>query len=157
MLYKVEIYGKSMSIVKDFAEKDKKMVGFLKIDREWAENVLFRYKRAKHHLMEQQESDDEKPTLKTDEFKKKRIEIEIVNRPGNKKDAEKDLAAVTDTLTEAVSNGDKVQLVGFGSFEVKQREARVGRNPKTKEAIEIPATRVPVFKAGRALTDSVAK
>ena len=62
-----------------------------------------------------------------------------------------------DTITEAVSNGDKVQLVGFGSFEVKQREARVGRNPKTKEAIEIPATRVPVFKAGRALKDSVAK
>ena len=74
-----------------------------------------------------------------------------------KKDAEKALAAVIDTITEAVSNGDKVQLVGFGSFEVKQREARVGRNPKTKEAIEIPATRVPVFKAGRALKDSVAK
>ena len=75
----------------------------------------------------------------------------------SKKDAEKALAAVIDTITEAVSNGDKVQLVGFGSFEVKQREARVGRNPKTKEAIEIPATRVPVFKAGRALKDSVAK
>ena len=88
---RLEIYGKSMSIVKDFAEKDKKMVGFLKIDREWAENVLFRYKRAKHHLMEQQKSDDEKPTLKTEEFKKKKIEIEIVNRPGNKKDAEKDI------------------------------------------------------------------
>ena len=88
---RLEIYGKSMSIVKDFAEKDKKMVGFLKIDREWAENVLFRYKRAKHHLMKQQESDDEKPTLKTEEFKKKRIEIEIVNRPGTKKDAEKDI------------------------------------------------------------------
>ena len=50
-----------------------------------------------------------------------------------------------------------MQLVGFGSFEVKQREARVGRNPKTKEAIEIPATRVPVFKAGRALKDAVSK
>ena len=74
-----------------------------------------------------------------------------------KKDAEKALAATVDTITEAVSNGDKVQLVGFGSFEVKQREARVGRNPKTKEAIEIPAARVPVFKAGRALKDAVAK
>ena len=83
---------------------------------------------------------------------------QIAEKSGlSKKDAEKALAAVIDTITEAVSNGDKVQLVGFGSFEVKQREARVGRNPKTKEAIEIPATRVPVFKAGRALKDSVAK
>ena len=83
---------------------------------------------------------------------------QIAKKSGlSKKDAEKALAAVIDTITEAVSNGDKVQLVGFGSFEVKQREARVGRNPKTKEAIEIPATRVPVFKAGRALKDSVAK
>ena len=83
---------------------------------------------------------------------------QIAEKSGlSKKDAEKALAAVFDTITEAVSNGDKVQLVGFGSFEVKQREARVGRNPKTKEAIEIPATRVPVFKAGRALKDSVAK
>ena len=83
---------------------------------------------------------------------------QIAEKSGlSKKDAEKALAAVIDTITEAVSNGDKVQLVGFGSFEVKQREARVGRNPKTKEAIEIPATRVPVFKAGRALKDAVAK
>ena len=83
---------------------------------------------------------------------------QIAEKSGlSKKDAEKALAAVIDTITEAVSNGDKVQLVGFGSFEVKQREARVGRNPKTKEAIEIPATRVPVVKAGRALKDSVAK
>ena len=83
---------------------------------------------------------------------------QIAEKSGlSKKDAEKALAAVIDTITEAVSNGDKVQLVGFGSFEVKQREARVGRNPKTKEAIEIPATRIPIFKAGRALKDSVAK
>ena len=83
---------------------------------------------------------------------------QIAEKSGlSKKDAEKALAAVIDTITEAVSNGDKVQLVGFGSFEVKQREARVGRNPKTKEVIEIPATRVPVFKAGRALKDAVAK
>ena len=59
--------------------------------------------------------------------------------------------------TEAVVKGDKVQLVGFGSFETKQREARTGRNPKTKETIEIPATRVPVFKAGKALKDAVAE
>ncbi len=83
---------------------------------------------------------------------------QIAEKSGlSKKDAEKALAATVDAITEAVSAGDKVQLVGFGSFEVKQREARVGRNPKTKEAIEIPATRVPVFKAGRALKDAVSK
>ena len=83
---------------------------------------------------------------------------QIAEKSGlSKKDAEKALAATVDAITEAVSAGDKVQLVGFGSFEVKQREARVGRNPQTKEAIEIPATRVPVFKAGRALKDAVSK
>lgn len=83
---------------------------------------------------------------------------QIAEKSGlSKKDAEKALAAAVDAITEAVSAGGKVQLVGFGSFEVKQREARVGRNPKTKEAIEIPATRVPVFKAGRALKDAVSK
>lgn len=83
---------------------------------------------------------------------------QIAEKSGlSKKDAEKALAATVDAITEAVSTGDKVQLVGFGSFEVKQREARIGRNPKTKEAIEIPATRVPVFKAGRALKDAVSK
>ena len=75
----------------------------------------------------------------------------------SKKDAEKALAAVVDSLTDAMVKGDKVQLVGFGSFESKTREARMGRNPKTKETIEIPATRVPVFKAGKALKDAVAK
>lgn len=83
---------------------------------------------------------------------------QIAEKSGlSKKDAEKALAATVDAITEAVSNGDKVQLVGFGSFEVKQREARVGRNPKTKEAIEIPATTIPVFKAGKALKEKTAK
>ena len=74
-----------------------------------------------------------------------------------KKDAEKAVLALVDTVTEAVVKGDKVMLVGFGSFETKTREARIGRNPKTKEAITIPATRVPVFKAGKALKDAVAE
>ncbi len=74
-----------------------------------------------------------------------------------KKDAEKAIAAVVETLTEALAKGDKVTLVGFGSFETKTREARIGRNPKTKEAIEIPATTVPTFKAGTALKNAVAK
>ena len=75
----------------------------------------------------------------------------------SKKDAEKALNATIDVITEALAGGDKVQLVGFGGFEVKSREARMGRNPKTKEAIEIPATKLPVFKAGKALKDKVAE
>ena len=75
----------------------------------------------------------------------------------SKKDAEKALAATIDSVTEAMAAGDKVTLVGFGSFEVKSREARMGRNPKTKEAIEIPASKAPVFKAGAALKSAVAK
>ena len=83
---------------------------------------------------------------------------EVANKAGlSRTDAEKALGAVVETITEAVVKGDKVQLVGFGSFETKQREARTGRNPKTKETIEIPATRVPVFKAGKALKDAVAE
>ncbi len=83
---------------------------------------------------------------------------EIAGKAGlSKKDAEKALAAVVESITDAMVKGDKVMLVGFGSFEVKSRDARMGRNPKTKEAIEIPATKVPVFKAGKALKDIVAK
>ena len=75
----------------------------------------------------------------------------------SKKDSEKAVNAAFDAITEALANGDKVQLVGFGSFEVKKRAARIGRNPKTKESIEIPASVVPVFKAGKALKDAVSK
>ena len=83
---------------------------------------------------------------------------EVANKAGlSRKDAEKALGAVVETITEAVVKGDKVQLVGFGGFETKAREARMGRNPKTKESIEIPASVVPVFKAGKALKDAVAK
>ncbi|WP_295581284.1 HU family DNA-binding protein [uncultured Oscillibacter sp.] len=75
----------------------------------------------------------------------------------SKKDAEAVITATLDAITGALKEGDKVQLVGFGSFEVKKRAARTGRNPKTKEPIEIPASVVPLFKAGKALKDSVAK
>ncbi len=75
----------------------------------------------------------------------------------SKKDSEKAINAAFDSITAALVDGEKVQLVGFGAFEVKERNARVGRNPKTKEEIEIPASRVAVFKAGKALKDSVAK
>lgn len=74
-----------------------------------------------------------------------------------KKDAEKALSAVLDGITEALAAGDKVALVGFGTFEVRNRPARTGRNPRTKEAIEIAATKAPAFKAGKALKDAVAK
>lgn len=75
----------------------------------------------------------------------------------SKKDAEAVVSATLEAITDALKNGDKVQLVGFGSFEVKKRAERIGRNPKTKESIKIPASTVPVFKAGKALKDAVAK
>ena len=75
----------------------------------------------------------------------------------SKKDAEKAINATFDTIADALCADDKVQLVGFGVFDIKERGARIGRNPKTKEEIEIPATRVPVFKAGKVLKDAVSK
>ena len=74
-----------------------------------------------------------------------------------KKDAERVVCATFDTITESLMKGEKVQLSGFGIFEVKEREARVGRNPRTKESIQIPATKTPAFKASKTLKDSVAK
>ena len=75
----------------------------------------------------------------------------------SKKDSEKAINAAFDAITETLAAGEKVQLVGFGAFEVKERNARVGRNPKTKEEIQIPASRVACFKVGKALKDAVAK
>ena len=81
---------------------------------------------------------------------------EIASNSGlSKKDSEKALAATLDAVTAALKAGDKVQLVGFGIFEVRERAARTGRNPKTKEVINIPATKTPQFKAGKALKDAV--
>lgn len=74
-----------------------------------------------------------------------------------KKDAERVLNAALDTVTAALADGGKVQLSGFGIFEVKDREARIGRNPRTKEPVQIPATRTPVFKPSKALKDTVGK
>ena len=74
-----------------------------------------------------------------------------------KKDTERVLNAAIDAITASLLKGEKVQLSGFGTFETKDREARIGRNPHTKEAIEIPATRVPTFKASKALKDTIAK
>ena len=75
----------------------------------------------------------------------------------SKKDSEKAVCAILDAVTEALAAGDKVQLVGFGTFEVNERAAHMGRNPRTKEAMEIPASRVAGFKVGKALKEAVAK
>lgn len=72
-----------------------------------------------------------------------------------KKTAEKAVNAVFASLTEALKAGDKVQLIGFGTFEVRERAAKTGRNPKTGEAMEIAAAKVPAFKAGKALKDAI--
>ena len=74
-----------------------------------------------------------------------------------KKDAERMVCATFDTITESLAKGEKVQISGFGIFEVKEREARVGRNPRTKESIQIPASRQPAFKASKTLKDTVSK
>ena len=81
---------------------------------------------------------------------------EIAAKTGTtKKDAEAALNAFVSVVTEALEKDEKVQLVGFGSFEVRKRAARKGRNPQTKEEIKIPASKAPVFKAGKALKDLV--
>lgn len=80
----------------------------------------------------------------------------VVEKAGLKKaDAEKAVAAVIDSVVETLKKGDKVQLVGFGTFEVRERAAREGRNPQTGATMKIAASKNPVFKAGKALKDAV--
>ena len=87
---------------------------------------------------------------------KSELVAQIAEQAGlQKKDAEKALAAFTDIVAETLKKGDKVQLVGFGTFEVTERAARTGRNPQTKKEIKIPASKAPKFKAGKALKDIV--
>lgn len=73
----------------------------------------------------------------------------------SKKDSEAALKSIIDTIQQAMHDGDKVQIIGFGSFEVRERAERKGRNPQTKEEITIPASKSPVFKAGKALKDAI--
>ena len=81
---------------------------------------------------------------------------EVAKKCGiSKKDAEKAVSATFDTITEVLCAGDKVQLVGFGTFEVRERGARTGRDPRTNKEIKIPASKAPAFKAGKALKDTV--
>ncbi len=73
----------------------------------------------------------------------------------SKKDTEKAISAVISTISETLAKGESIQLVGFGTFEVRERAARDGINPRTKKKIKIAATKVPAFKAGRGLKDAV--
>jgi DNA-binding protein HU-beta len=75
----------------------------------------------------------------------------------SKKDADKATAAVIDSIVEALADGDKVQIVGFGTFEVHHRAERIGHNPQTKDEITIPASDYPVFKAGKVFKDAISK
>ncbi|MCI8798885.1 HU family DNA-binding protein [Acetatifactor muris] len=87
---------------------------------------------------------------------KTELTVAIAEQAGiSRKDAEKALKAFTDVVADELKNGGKVQLVGFGTFEVSERKARDGRNPQTKETIQIPASKAPKFKAGKALKDMV--
>ena len=72
-----------------------------------------------------------------------------------KKDAEKAVSATLDVITETLQKGEKVSLVGFGTFEVRERKERQGRNPQTREPMTIPASKLPAFSAGKALKDAV--
>jgi len=89
---------------------------------------------------------------------KKEVVSAIAERTGlTKKDSEAALNAFTNVVVEELKKGGSVQLIGFGSFEVRERAARTGLNPRTKEPVTIPATKVPAFKAGKAFKDAVSK
>ena len=91
-------------------------------------------------------------------MKKAELTAIVAEKAGlTKKDADAAISAVVEAVTEALVKGDKVQLVGFGTFEVRERGARTGKNPRTGEVIEIAACKQPAFKAGKALKDAVAK
>ena len=85
------------------------------------------------------------------------VEAMATKTNSTKKAAEEQLEALIAVITASLKKGEKIQLVGFGSFEVRKRAARKGRNPQTKEEIKIPASKAPVFKAGKALKDVVNK
>ncbi|MBE6760221.1 MAG: HU family DNA-binding protein [Ruminococcaceae bacterium] len=91
-------------------------------------------------------------------MKKTELIAAVAEKAGlQKKDADKAISAITSVIMDAVAAGDRVQIVGFGTFEVRTRCARKGRNPRTKEPIDIPASKLPVFKAGRSFKEIVEK
>lgn len=85
------------------------------------------------------------------------IDAIAANGDYSKKDAEKALKTVIDTITDSLTKGEKISLVGFGTFEVKERAAKTAINPRTKETVNVPAKKVPTFKAGKGLKDTIAK
>lgn len=85
------------------------------------------------------------------------VEAVVEKTGASKKEADAIIKATFDSITEAMAAGDKVSLIGFGNFEVRERSARTGKNPRTGEAIEIAACKAPSFKAGKALKDAVNK
>ncbi len=85
------------------------------------------------------------------------IDAIAVNGGYSKKDAEKALKTVINTITDSLVKGEKISLVGFGTFEVKERAAKTAINPRTKETVNVPAKKVPTFKAGKGLKDTIAK
>jgi DNA-binding protein HU-beta len=91
-------------------------------------------------------------------MKKSELVAAVAEEAGiTKKSADAAVSAVVESVTKALVKGDKVQLVGFGTFEVRKRKARTGRNPRTNKEIKIPASKVPAFKAGKALKEAVNK
>ncbi len=89
-------------------------------------------------------------------MKKAELITAVAEKTGlSKKDSEKALTALIETVTEELVKGEKVQIVGFGTFEARTRSARKGNNPLTRQTIEIPATTVPAFKAGKVLKDAL--
>lgn len=85
------------------------------------------------------------------------IDAIAANGDYSKKDAEKALKTVINTITDSLVKGEKISLVGFGTFEVKERAAKTAINPRTKETVNVPAKKVPTFKAGKGLKDTIAK
>jgi DNA-binding protein HU-beta len=89
-------------------------------------------------------------------MKKSELVVQVAEQAGlDRKQSERAVTALFDAITEALKAGDKVQVMGFGTFEVKERAAHQGRNPATGEAIEIPASKTPSFKAGKTLRDEI--
>ncbi|GGH42505.1 hypothetical protein GCM10008014_02770 [Paenibacillus silvae] len=111
---------------------------------------IFSYKTETQYNIQDIDSGGEKQMNKSDLITHVSEATEL-----SKKDVTKAVDAVFEAISEALQNGDKVQLVGFGNFEVRERSARKGRNPQTGEEIEIPASKIPAFKPGKALKDGI--
>ena len=112
----------------------------------------------RHRCFKRETSKENENSFEEEEFKMNKTELvaAMADQAGlSKKDSEKALKAFTDVVAAELKKGGKVQLVGFGTFEVAERAAREGRNPQTGAVMKIPASKAPKFKAGKALKDSI--